>query len=259
MALEPYRKRPQEPLRWNCTPETLLYRVKALCDQHNQKMRDLMAEIDPEIATFENFLLPIAHLENDWLSNQDFIHFYAQVSPNDNIRGALRKAEQILSAEKLKQPDISKWVKAIYGRAEELDPESQKFLNITKNDQTQTKESTTRNRIKAIDERIEEICVEFDANLNNENDGFWASKAELASVPIGILDELEKGTGDNEGKFHVVYKWTLGLPVMEYAMDPNIRKRLYLGRANSVSNLSPIYFTVYHILFSLLSTLLRPL
>jgi metallopeptidase MepB len=258
MALEPYRKPPQEPLRWDYTPETLLHRVKTLCDQHNQKLRGQMVEIDPETATFDNFLLPIAHLENGRLSNQDFIHFYAQVSPNEIIRDALRKAEQILSAEKLKQPDISEWAKAIYDRGEELDLESQKFLNITKNDQTQTKETTTKDRIKAIDERIEEICVEFDANLHNEGGGFWASDAELMGVPIGILDELEKGTGDNEGKFHVVYKWTLGLPVIEYAMDPDVRKKLYLGRAQSVSSPSPLYFTVYHILLSLSPTSPRP-
>ena len=258
MASEYYRKPPQEPLSWNETPETLLHKAKSLCAQHNQTIKDLMAEIDPATATFDNFIRPIAHLENDWISNDDYIHFYAQVSPNEEIRDASREAEQILSAEKLKQPDISEWVKAIYDRAEELDPESKKFLNVTKNDQTHTEESTSKDRLKAIDERIEEICVEFDANLHNEDGGFWTSEAELAGVPIGILDELEKGTGDNEGKFRVIHKWTIGLPVMEYAMDPGVRKKLYLGRANSVSSLNSLHFTVYSILPSLLPTSSRP-
>ena len=56
-------------------------------------------------------------------------------------------------------------------------------------------------------------------------------------VPIRILDELERGTGDNVGKFRVIYKWTIGLLIMEYAMDPGLRKKLYLGRSNSVSSL----------------------
>lgn len=257
MASESYRKPPQDTLSWNITPETLLHRAKSLGAQHNQTIKDLVAAIDPATATFDNFVRPIAYLENDWISNDDFIHFYAQVSPSKEIRDASREAKQILSAEKLKQPDISEWVKAVYDRAEELDPESQKFLNITKNGQTQSEECTSKDRLKAIDERIEEICVEFDANLHNEDGGFWASEAELVGVPRGILDELEKGTGNNEGKFRVVQKWTIGLPVMEYAMDPDIRKKLYLGRANSVSSLSSLHFTVYCIL-SLLSTSLRP-
>jgi hypothetical protein len=75
--------------------------------------------------------------------------------------------------------------------------------------------------------RPREICVDFDANLHNENGGFWASEAELVGVPIRILDELERGTGDNVGKFRVFYKWTIGLLIMEYAMDPSLRKKLF--------------------------------
>ena len=109
-----------------------------------------------------------------------------------------------------------------------------------KEDNAEGEELTSKDRLKAINERIAEICVDFDANFHNENGGFWASEAELLGVPIRILDELERGTGDNVGKFRVVYKWTIGLLIMEHAMDPSLRKKLYLGRSNSVSSLSSL-------------------
>ena len=240
MASGAYRKPPQEPLSFNDTSETLVHKAKEFCAQHNQTITDLMAQIDPETAEFDNFLLPVAHLNNDWICYRDFIEFYAEVSPNEKIRDASREAAQIFSAGEIKKPNISQWVKTIYGKDEELDSESRKFLNVMKEDYTEGKEPTSKGRLEAINERIAEICVDFDANLHNENGGFWASKAELVGVPIRILDELERGIGDNVGKFHVIYKWTIGLLIMEYAMDPGLRKKLYLGRSNSVSSLSSL-------------------
>ena len=124
-----------------------------------------MAQIDPETAKFDNFLLPVAHLNNDWICYRDFIEFYVEVSPNEEIRDASREAAQIFSAGEIKKPDISQWVKIIYGKDEELDPESQKFLNVMKVDYTEGEEPTSKDRLEATNERIAEICVDFDANL----------------------------------------------------------------------------------------------
>jgi hypothetical protein len=67
MASRAYRKPPQEPLSFNDTPKTLIHKAKEFCAQHNQAITDLMAKIDPETAKFDNFLLPVAHLNNDWI------------------------------------------------------------------------------------------------------------------------------------------------------------------------------------------------
>jgi metallopeptidase MepB len=252
MASKPYRKPSQEPLSWKDTPETLLQRAAALCAHYNQSIKDLTAKVSSETATFDNFLLPIAHMNNEWLSKDDFIAFYAEVSPNEEIRDASRGAAQILIAGAINEADlISDPVKAIYDKAEELDSESQRFLDIMRNFCIGSEESASKDRLNTVDKRIGELCIDFDANLRNENGGFWASQSELEGVPNRILDELEPGTGDNEGKFRVVYKWTIGLSVMEYAIDPQLRKKLYLGRSNSVSlqnaTLTP-YFILPHYL-----------
>ena len=57
MASGAYRKPPQEPLSFNHTSETLVHKAKEFCAQHNQAITDLMAQIDPETAKFDNFLL----------------------------------------------------------------------------------------------------------------------------------------------------------------------------------------------------------
>jgi metallopeptidase MepB len=180
MALGAYRKPHQEPLSFNDTSETLVHKAKEFCAQHNQAITNLMAQIDPETAKFDNFLLLVAHLNNDWISYRDFIEFYAEVSPNEEIRDASREAAHIFSAGEIKKPDISQWIKTISGKDEELNLESRKFLNVMKEDYPKSEEPTSKDRLKAINKRIADICVNFDANLHNENGGFWASNEPVA-------------------------------------------------------------------------------
>ena len=120
MASGAYRKPPQEPLSFNDTSETLVHKAKEFCAQHNQAITDLMAQIDPETAKFDNFLLPVAHLNNDWICYRDFIEFYAEVSPNEEIRNVSREAAQIFSAGEIKKLNILQWVKTIYGKDKSL-------------------------------------------------------------------------------------------------------------------------------------------
>jgi Fe-S-cluster formation regulator IscX/YfhJ len=94
-------------------------------------------------------------MNNEWLSKDDFMAFYAEVFPNKEIRDASRGAAQILIAGATNEADlISDQVKAIYDKAEELDPESQRFLDIVKNFCIESRESASKDRLNAVDERI---------------------------------------------------------------------------------------------------------
>ena len=108
------------------------------------------------------------------------------------------------------------------------DPESRLFL------QEKSKERD-RGRIKEINIRLEQIENEFEANLADDSSRIWLSKAELDSIPEDVIDDLEQGSGLDEGKLFLKFS-TRGC-VLAYAIDLNTRKKVYITAENRVRDL----------------------
>jgi hypothetical protein len=49
-------------------------------------MKDTEATADKQVPTFENLLLPIAHLENEWEFEKDCLEFLTLYSPDESLR-----------------------------------------------------------------------------------------------------------------------------------------------------------------------------
>lgn len=214
-----------------------------LCGRYGQGIKEIVGMVNVNTATFYNTILPKAHLDAEWSSEACLIELYQSVSPNEALRDASRQASRILDEGYLEIPDFHEIVKAIQKRDEELDPESRRLLNAECRRNVSRGRATSdgfpraiSDRIKEIEERLDELCIKFSANLTEEQDGFWVSEAELMGVPRAVINSLEKGTGDKMGKLRLNFDWSKGATIMEYAVNPNLRRKLYLGRANSVSN-----------------------
>jgi metallopeptidase MepB len=95
-----------------------------------------------------------------------------------------------------------------------------------------------RDRFKEIKKRLSQIAIEFQKNLNEELGGIWFSKAELAGVPDDVLQGLEKGTGDNEGKLRLTFKYPDLFPTLKFALNPETRKTVFISNENKVSQVS---------------------
>lgn len=91
-----------------------------------------------------------------------------------------------------------------------------------------------RDRFKEIKMRLSQIAIQFQKNLNEENGGIWFTKEELDGVPDDVIDGLEKGTGENEGKLKLSFKYPDLFPTLKFAKNPETRKKVFIANENKV-------------------------
>ena len=211
---------------------------------HTRKLLDkIAADITPETATFENVVLPIAEDENNSTLQSRIIGFYKDVSGDVNLRDASSKAEEIMdefAIEASMREDIFKLVDAAYKKGDKLDPESQRLLEKERKSYITNglgiPAGPQRDRFKEIKKRLSQIQIEFQKNLNEENGGIWFTKKELEGVPDDVVEGFEKGTGENEAKLRFTFKYTDLFPALKFALDAEVRRKIFIENENKVSN-----------------------
>lgn len=223
------RTPPQEPPNFPATPEALIQRAKDFIARHDQgiqEINDIAANMEPETATFQNIILPIAFHENEYCSEAWYLQFHQDVSPDPTLREAARKVSEMIHTEKGSIGDFPDHMRVIQAISDELDPESQQFL------QTRIPASSTgqhEDRIKEIDVRLDLIKAEFEANLGNDGSGIWLTEAEMSSVSEYVINKLKKGTERNEGRLFVEFASLAHSKIMRYAINPTTRKTTYIA------------------------------
>jgi len=134
--------------------------------------------------------------------------------------------------------DIFKLVDAVHKKGEKLDPESQRLLEKERKSYITNglgiPAGPQRDEFKRIKMRLSQIQIEFHKNLNEENGGVWLTKEELDGLPKSIFEGLERGTGDNEGKFRLTFKYPDLFPALEFVLDSDVRQRMFIENENRV-------------------------
>jgi metallopeptidase MepB len=243
MAPEKHRKPPQAPPSFTATPESLVADAKKLNDKTRTMMDKMVDEIKPEAATFENVVLPIARDENVSRLSANIFSFYKDVSTDKGLRDASTEAEKMMdefSIEASMREDIYKLVEAAFQKSEKLDPESQRLLEKERKEYIRNglglPAGPVRDRFKEIKKRLSQISTDFQKNLNEENGGIWFTKEELNGVPADVVEGLEKGTGENEGKLKLTFKYPELFPALKFALNAEVRKKVYIENENKVRN-----------------------
>ena len=243
-----YQSPPQAPPSFVATTTSLIDDAKSICDSTRKLLDKLANEITPETATFSNVVLPLAEDENKSSLQTRIIGFYQAVSTDSKLRDASSKAEEIMdefSIEASMREDIFKLVDAAYKKGEKLDPESQRLLEKERKSYITNglgiPAGPKRDRFKEIRTRLSQIQIEFQKNLNEENGSIWFTKKELEGVPDDVVEGFEKGTGQNEGKLKFTFKYPDLFPTLKFALDADVRKKVYIDNENKVSNLFSWY------------------
>ncbi|KAH8590498.1 putative Saccharolysin [Bisporella sp. PMI_857] len=239
MAPPQYQNPPQAPPSFTATPASLITDAKAICDKTRSLLDKIVAEITPETATFANVVLPIAEDENVAGLQNRILGFYQAVSTDPDLRDASSKAEELMDEfgiEASMREDIFKLVDAAFQRKEELDPESLRLLERERKSYITNglgiPAGPQRDRYKEIRKRLSTIQIEFQKNLNEEKGGIWFSPKELEGVPSDVLDTLERGAGDNEGKYRLTFKYPDLFPTLKFAVDSDVRKKVFISNEN---------------------------
>lgn len=243
-----YQSPPQAPPSFVATSSSLLEEAKAICGTTRSLLDKIAADITPESATFANVVLPIAEDENKAGLQNRIIGFYQAVSGDPSLRDASSKAEEIMDEFQIEasmREDIFKLVEAVVAKKEKLDPESQRLLERERKSYITNglgiPAGPQRERYKEIRKRLSQIQIEFQKNLNEENGGIWFTKKELEGVPTDVVEGLEKGTGENEGKVRFTFKYPDLFPTLKFAVDPDVRKKVFIENENKCNQNVPLF------------------
>lgn len=210
---------------------------------------NIVADVQLQDARFDNILKPMALRENEVGLTGQILGFYQAVSTDKELRDASSEAEKMMdefNIEASMREDIYKLVEAAFRRTENLDPESQRLLVKERKSYIRNglniPAGPQRDRFKEIKKRLSVISTEFQKHLNEENGGLWLTKEELKGVPGDVIDGLEKGTGEDEGKLKLTFKYPDLFPTLKFARNTDLRKNLFIGNENKVSQ----YGSVMH-------------
>jgi thimet oligopeptidase len=86
-----------------------------------------------------------------------------------------------------------------------------------------------RKRAKAIQDRINELGQQFDKNIRDENAKLTFTEAELKGVPEGVLQAAPR---DAEGRVVLGLDYPIYVPLMQGAVDPQVRERMWRAKTN---------------------------
>ncbi|KAI0165704.1 peptidase family M3 [Xylariaceae sp. FL1272] len=252
MAPDKYRNPPQAPPTFTGTKESIVDDVKKLCDNTRSLLDRIAADVSPDEATFASVLAPMAEDENEATLSNRILGFYQYVSADADLRNASTEGEKIMdefSIECNMRDDIYQLVEAAFQsqktKEPNLDPESARLLDKERKGYIKNglglPQGPQRDRFKEIKKRLSQIGIAFQKNLNEESGGIWFTPEELDGVPQDVLDGLEKGTGENEGKIKLSFKYPDLFPTLKFAKNPETRKRVFIANENKCNDNIPLF------------------
>ncbi|KAI1334447.1 peptidase family M3 [Xylariaceae sp. FL0016] len=243
MAPDKYKSPPQAPPTFTGTKDSIVADAKSLCDTTRSLLDKIVADVPAEKSTFASVLAPMVTDENESQLSARILGFYQYVSADADLRNASTEAEKLMdefSIECAMREDVYKLVETAFQGQNtsepNLDSESLRLLEKERKSYIRNglglPKGPQRDRFKEIKQRLSHIGIQFQKNLNEENGGIWFTKDELDGVPGDVVDGLEKGTGENEGKVKLSFKYPDLFPTLKFAKNPETRKKLFMSNEN---------------------------
>lgn len=249
MASEKFANPPQRPPVFSYTPEQMSATIDKIVASKRATIDKVVASTTPETATFQNTMQPMLAHDDETVGENYRICFLQNVHADAAVREASLKADgkiRELDIELRMRDDIFQRVKAIYNNraSANLDTESATILDkeytqyVTKG--LLLPAGPERDHFKEQQLELSRLCLESQNNHNNEMGGVWFTPEQLEGIPETDIDvgELEKGTGENEGKVKLDFKYTTSTPLLKYAKNETTRRDYFIAEANKVRSCS---------------------
>ncbi|KAI1497240.1 peptidase family M3 [Biscogniauxia marginata] len=252
MAPDKYKNPPQAPPTFTGTKDSIVKDATALCDTTRSLLDKIVADVPADKASFASVLVPMIDDENHAQLSTRILGFYQYVSSDADLRNSSTEAEKLMdefSIECNMREDVYNLVEAAFqaqkSKEPGLDPESLRLLEKERKGYVRNglglPKGPQRDRFKEIKKRLSQVAIQFQKHLNEENGGLWFTKEELDGVPEDVVEGLEKGTGENEGKVKLSFKYPDLFPTLKFAKNPETRKKLFIANENKCNQNVPLF------------------
>lgn len=237
------KRPPQAPRIFNDTAESLQEIVAGVQSREDSVVQDIITNVKPEDATFENTVVPyMQHEDQDtlFLSN---VGLYTYVSQKPELRDAADNVTgqigDITQATYLNE-DLFERVNATYYKQvndTNLSLESRNLLGSFWGQFAGTglavEKGEKRDRYQNASNELEDLQDAFAQALVDDKTVLWFTKDELNGTRDDTLSTLEKGTGENEGKLKVDFQIDSDLlAISTHCTNETTRKALTIASAN---------------------------
>ncbi|KAH7630869.1 hypothetical protein B0T09DRAFT_398433 [Sordaria sp. MPI-SDFR-AT-0083] len=222
-------------------------------DKHRAALDAIVANVnlsDPKTVTFENIMRPELQFENEKYSHN--LRFYQHISANSELRDTTRRMDKryIEFWTDMKMREDVFWARdALYHQSglaasRKQDPARYITEDIAENAGFEDIESAValeeewkaaisrglglpsqsqRDRFKQIQKRLGQL------------------RAKLDGMDDDVIDQLAKGTGENEGKHKVTFDPSHYDIFLETVKDPEARKRMWIAMENKCPENVPLF------------------
>lgn len=189
---------------FNLSPSTLLDIATDLVNQIQQAANDLVNNVSPENAKFENALRPLADIDNEVKGKVQYLALFQAVSPSPGMRKASSTAVSMVDKAYwavFQIPSLFALVNAVYQKHAEEDNDADE--NAKSEDQKLLErfhsmfmenglelEEDKRHRFLWISDRLIELRVAFMENLSSDPGYVWKDHNELKGIAAESLQAL---------------------------------------------------------------------
>jgi Zn-dependent oligopeptidase len=204
--------------------------MDAALAEAQQILEDLVAP--KQQRTFENTMLPMDRI-SDVLSQANTRYaFMGYVHPEKEVRSAAKEAEEKLETfgvEMVFRDDLNAAVKQ-YADTEEartLEGERSRFVEFTLRDLRHAGHDLSpeaRARVKERTQRLVELGVRFQENIDEWDDHILVTRDELEGLPPSFAESLE--ADEETGKLKVTLAYPHVIPFVENARRRDLREEL---------------------------------
>lgn len=229
---------PQAPIQWNHTPESILVETDKLIAEA-RAMDDKLGSLDIDSASIETVIKPYADLENKQAGLSNQLSFYQHVSADKALREASNKADaefRKYGIEAGLREDVFKVINKVFKDNEDntsLDAETKRFIEKLNKQYERNGLSLpleTREKIKALKQKLSTLALTFSSNLSEENGFNLYTKEELEGISDDIIRQFEEVKQDDGSiKYKMTFKYPDLFPVLKYAKKPETRKSAFIA------------------------------
>ncbi len=194
--------------------------------------------------TFEATLLPLELAGAELVTGYGRGAFLGQAHPDAEVRAAGNEAEERLNKWRVAlvaRPDVYGAVRALAGTdaAVALEGEDARLLEHWLRDFRRAGHDlpeADRAELERLNNRLVEIQVAFQRNINDHQDGIDATREQLAGLPDSYVERLKPG--EAPGTYRVSLDYPEIGPFMEQAHDRELRRTLFLKDWNKAAEVN---------------------
>lgn len=196
---------------------------------------DRIAAIPPEQRTFANTVAAYETAGAVYSDRIQHLIFLKQVAPDERLRNASDLIEDdanTFAVELLQREDLHRAFESYAARKDELSPEDRRLLESAMRDFKNAGMGLPpekRRRLRQVQERLNQLSADFEANINKHKDHIEVTLEELKGLPEDFVAGLKR---TEDGKYVVGLKYPEYVPYMTYAENSQKRRELSLKYSN---------------------------